>query len=171
VLHDKAITSMTVATRTFNDLSNVGRETQVLLSLQHAFEMLLKSAVVQHRAKVFEKKSGRAITFGGCINQAQNHSVITLSADDAGTLCAIEALRDSEQHWFNEVSEQLLYRYARAGMTIFDALLDRVFGERLASFLPNRVLPISTDPPKDLTLLLERGVQADRGSRSCGRPP
>ncbi|WP_448612625.1 hypothetical protein [Modestobacter sp. URMC 112] len=53
------------------------------------------------------------------------------------------------------MSEQLLYRYARASITIFDELLDQVFNERLASFLPNRVLPISTDPPKELALLLD----------------
>lgn len=89
------------------------------------------------------------------MGQAEAHSVVKLSADDAGTLRAIDAMRDDEQHWFAEVSEQLLYRYARAGITIFDELLDRVFGERLASHLPSRVLPISTDAPKDLTLLLD----------------
>jgi hypothetical protein len=155
VLHDKAISSITVATTAFNSPSDIGRVTQVLLSLQHSFEMLLKAALVQHRVKVFDKRTGRSNGFATCLGQAQGHAVIKISGDDAGTLRAIDAMRDDEQHWFNEVSEQLLYRYARAAITIFDELLDRVFGERLATYLPNRVLPISTDAPKDLTLLLD----------------
>lgn len=146
---------MTVATKAFNDPSDIGRVTQVLLSLQHAFEMLLKSALVQSGVKVFDKKSGRSIGFSACVGQAEAHAEVKLSTDDAGTLRTIDAMRDDEQHWFAEVSEQLLYRYTRAGITIFDELLDRVFGERLASHLPNRVLPISTDVPKDLSLLLD----------------
>lgn len=64
-------------------------------------------------------------------------------------------MRDDEQHWFNEVSEQLLYVHARAAITLFDELLQRVFGEHLADHLPGRVLPISTDPPKDLEILID----------------
>jgi hypothetical protein len=82
------------------------------------------------------------------VGKAEAHSVIKLPADDAGTLRAIDAMRDDEQHWFNEVSEQILYGYARARITIFDEVLDRVFAERLATYLPNRVLPISTDKPR-----------------------
>lgn len=155
VLHDKAISSITVATTAFNSPNDVGRVTQVLLSLQHSFEMLLKSALVQNGAKVFDKRTGRSIGFESCLSQAEGHAAIKLTAEDAGTLRAIDAMRDDEQHWFNEVSEQILYRYARAGVTIFDEVLDRVFGEQLASFLPTRVLPISTDAPQELTLLLD----------------
>lgn len=64
-------------------------------------------------------------------------------------------MRDDEQHWFNEVSEQLLYLHARAGITLFDDLLQRVFGEHLADNLPSRVLPLSVDPPRDLTVLID----------------
>lgn len=40
-----------------------------------------------------------------------------------------------------------LYLCARAGVTLFDELLQRVFGEHLANWLPGRVLPLSVDPP------------------------
>jgi hypothetical protein len=82
-------------------------------------------------------------------------TTIKLSEADAGTLRAIDALRDEEQHWFGEVSEQILYLHVRAGVTLFDDLLQRVFGERLAGLLPERVLPVSADPPQDLQLLLD----------------
>ncbi|MCA1984433.1 hypothetical protein [Nocardioides nematodiphilus] len=116
VLHRKALSSLTVATTAFNSPVDEGRVTQVLLSLQHCFEMLLKAALVQNGVRVFDKQLGRSIGFEACIRQAFNHSTIRLTDAEAGTLRAIDAMRDDEQHWFNEVSEQLLYLHARAGI-------------------------------------------------------
>lgn len=155
ILHDKALASITVATTAFNSPVDTGRVTQVLLNLQHAFEMLLKAALVQNGVRVFDEKTGRSEGFEKCVNRATNHAKIKLPEADAGTLRAIDAMRDDEQHWFNEVGEQLLYRYARAGVTLFDELLEKVFAEHLVDHLPERVLPISTDAPKELTLLLD----------------
>lgn len=64
-------------------------------------------------------------------------------------------MRDDEQHWFNEVGEQLLYLHAPAGTALFDDLLQRVVGEHLANHLPSRVLPLSVDPPRDLAVLFD----------------
>lgn len=155
VLQRKSVASLTVAMTAFNSPVDTGRATQVLLHLQHAFEMLLKAALVQHGARVFDDALGRSIGFEGCVRQAEQHPAIKLSREDAGLLRAIDALRDDEQHWFNEVSEQLLYLHARGGVTLFDALLTAVFNERLADLLPMRVLPVSADPPRDLTALLD----------------
>jgi len=107
VLKRKAVSSLTVATTAFNSPHDDGRVTQVLLSLQHAFEMLLKAALVQHNVPVFDRKLGRSIGFEKCLGLAAAHAQIRLSDADAGTLRAIDAMRDDEQHWFNEVSEQL----------------------------------------------------------------
>jgi hypothetical protein len=155
VLRGKALSSLTVATAAFNSPHQEGRTTQVLLSLQHAFEMLLKAALVQAGVPVFDKKLGRSLGFEACVRLAAGNVTIKLSDADAGTLRAIDAMRDDEQHWFAEVSEQLLYLHARAGITLFDELLDRVFGDKLAEHLPTRVLPVSVDPPQDLALLLD----------------
>nr|WP_205749918.1 hypothetical protein [Brevibacterium sp. S22] len=140
----------------FNSPQEDGRTTVVLLHLQHAFEMLLKSALVQGRAKVFDKKSGRSIGFEAAINQASQLAGLKVTQDEAGTLRAVNALRDDQQHWFNDVSEGLLYLHARAAVTLFDELLFRAFDERLADYLPNRVLPVSTEPPQDLLTLVDR---------------
>ncbi|MEN8671780.1 DUF3644 domain-containing protein [Nocardioides sp.] len=155
MLKAKALASLVVATTAFNSPHDRGRHTQVLLALQHSFEMLLKAALVQTGTSVFDKRSGRSKSFDNCLNLARSSAKITLSEEDAGTLRAIDAMRDDEQHWFNEVSEQMLYIHARAAVTLFDELLFSVFEERLANHIPERVLPISTDPPKDLTLLLD----------------
>ncbi|WP_137872705.1 DUF3644 domain-containing protein [Rhodococcus sp. Q] len=155
VLRRKALSSLTVATTAFNSPNDEGRVTQVLLNLQHSFEMLLKAALVQNGVQVFDKKLGRSLGFEKCLNLSTAEPAIKLTEAEAGTLRAIDAMRDDEQHWFNEVSEQLLYVYARATITLFDELLQRVFGEHLADHLPSRVLPLSVDPPRELDVLID----------------
>jgi len=151
----KALTSFITAAEAFNSPRDDGRVTKVLLHLQHAFEMLLKAALVQAGKPVFDEATGRSVGFERCIGLAMSDDTIKLSETDAGTLRAIDAMRDDEQHWFNEVSEQILYLHVRAGVTLFDDILQRVFGERLNSLFPARVLPVSADPPQDLALLLD----------------
>lgn len=155
VLHNKAVASLVTAMTAFNSPVDTGRTTHVLLHLQHAFEMLLKAALVQHRARVFDPALGRAIGFESCVRQAETRPEFKVSSADAGLLRAVDAMRDDEQHWFNEINEQLLYLHVRAGVTLFDKILTTIFDERLADHLPARVLPISADPPKDLTVLLD----------------
>lgn len=49
--------------------------------------------------------------------------------------------------------------HVRAGVTLFDDLLERVFRERLGSHIPRRVLPIGAEPPKDFQLLVDDEFQ------------
>lgn len=155
VLKRKAVWSLITATEAFNSPHDDGRATRVLLHLQHCFEMLLKAALVQTGVSVFDRKTGRSIGFESCVNLAAGNEKIKLSDSDAGTLRAIDAMRDDEQHWFNEVSEQLLYLHARAGVTLFDDLLRRALDDSLAAHLPARVLPVTSDPPQDLSMILD----------------
>ncbi|RLK61935.1 DUF3644 domain-containing protein [Actinokineospora cianjurensis] len=154
VLKRKALDSLTSAIAAFNSPHGQGRTTKVLLYLQHAFEMLLKAALVQRGTKVFDRETGRSIGFEKCVRLSAESATIKLNEDDAGTLRTIDAMRDDEQHWYNEVSEQVLYLHARAGVTLFDDILQRVFDDRLATHLPTRVLPISVDPPRELSVIL-----------------
>lgn len=170
VLKGKAVDSLTCAVEAFNSPHNTGRVTRVLLHLQHAFEMLLKAALVQAGEKnVFDRETGRSIGFEKCVRLAAGNDTIKLEDTDAGTLRAIDAMRDDEQHWFNVVSEQLLYLHARAGVTLFDDLLQRVFAEYLSTQLPTRVLPVSTDPPRDLALVLDEEYSQIRALLQPGR--
>lgn len=140
----------------FNSPYDDGRVTDVLLRLQHAFEMLLKASLVQGGLGVFDKKSGQSIGMEAAIRQSQQLTGLKITNEDAGTLRAIDAMRDEEQHWLTEVDEGLLYLHTRAGVTLFDDVLHKVFGERLADHLPVRVLPISTEPPQDFVTLVDR---------------
>jgi hypothetical protein len=147
ILKCKAIFSVRVSVGAFNGLNDDGRPTAVLLHLQHAFEMLLKAALRQKRVPVFDKVTGRSIGFESAIRQAQQPSGIKLTEEEAGTLRAIDAMRDDEQHWYNEVDEGILYVHARAAITLINDLLQRVFDEHLA------------EPAHDFDVLVDREYQ------------
>jgi hypothetical protein len=153
LLKTKALASLRRSARAFNDLDDDGRVTTVLLHLQHALEMLLKASLREKGVRVLDKTSGRTIGFKKCASLGEEH--LKLSKEQCGLLRTIDALRDDEQHYFGELSEGLLYVHIRAGFTLVDELLDKVFHERLADHLPIRVLPISTEPPADFDVLID----------------
>ena len=157
-LKGNALSSMRSSMTAFNSLEEDGRATRVLLNLQHAFEMLLKAGLVQDKHSVFDKETGRSIGFKKCVNLS-GAKPISLTTEEAGTLRAIDAMRDDEQHWYTILDEGLLFLHTRAGVTLLDDLLHRVFGERLADHLPLRVLPIGTEPPQDFQTLVDREYQ------------
>jgi hypothetical protein len=66
----------------------------------------------------------------------------------------LDAQRDQAAHYYIDISEDVLYVHAQSGVTLFDTLLQKRFSKRLADFLPSRVLPVSTRPPRDLSVLL-----------------
>lgn len=153
LLKAKALASLRRCARAFNDFDDDGRVTTVLLQLQHSFEMLLKASLIEKNVRVFDKRKGRSIGFDKTVNVSSEH--LQLSPEQCGLLRAIDALRDDEQHFLGELNEGLLYLHVRAGVTLFADVLERHFEEQLADHLPNRVLPISTDPPTELDVLID----------------
>lgn len=152
----KSLASFRTCVTSFNSLGNDGRVTTVLLHLQHAFEMLLKAALESQGVKVFDKHTGKSISLENAVRQCQQVEGIKLSDEEAGTIRVLDSLRDAEQHWYTTVDEGLLYLHVRAGVTLFDDLLQRVFQEHLAGHVPVRVLPVSAEPPQDLQILVDR---------------
>lgn len=153
-LKTKAIESLRTAMTAFNSYDDAGRVTTVLMHTQHACEMLLKAVLVQGKANVFDKGSGKSIGFERCLGLCQAHH--NLTADEAGIMRAIDAQRDAAQHWFVYVSEELLYMQLRALITAFDAYLRRKLEVALQEHIPPRVLPISTKPPGDFEFLVDK---------------
>jgi hypothetical protein len=166
ILKRKAVASLRRAAAAFNGLDDEGRHTTVLIHLQHAFEMLLKAALHEKRATIVDAVTGQSVGFKKCLNLAT--AQIPLRAEDAGTLRAIDQLRDDEYHYLGLVSEGILYLHLRAAISIFDRILQEVFGETLADQLPARVLPISTQPPEDLQVLIDREYTQVRALLSPG---
>lgn len=155
-LRSKAIASLRVGVVAFNGLNDDARVTRVLLHLQHSFEMLLKAGLLATGdTAVFDRKKQIAIGMETCVKRCQQQAGIKLTNDEAGTIRVLDNLRDGEQHWHQVIEEGMLYLHARAAVTLFDDLLHRIWGMRLAEHIPLRVLPISAEPPQELDLLVD----------------
>ena len=153
-LKGRAVNSLVLSIELFNRPHDQGRAESVLILLHHAFEMLLKAIIKDKTGTVHAKGEKYSYGFDKCLEIAQNQ-IQALSTDERATLSILDAHRDTAVHFYQEVSEDLLYLQAQAGVTLFDDLLNKVFRERLADCIPERVLPVSTRPPKDLKLLID----------------
>ncbi len=156
ILLAKAIDALVLSIEFFNRPTETGRQDAVLLHLDHGFEMLLKAAIVHRGGKIWKRRERQTIGFEACVNACLLEPKFKfLSNEDAITLRAINGFRDAAQHYILELSESALYVYAQAGVSLFDAILGKVFETNLADHFPERVLPVSTRPPKDFVTLVD----------------
>lgn len=151
VLLDKAIDSLVLAVEHFNRPWDRGRHEATLILLDRAFELLLKASLVHRNHTIRESPAANTFGFEKCVNKCVSEAVPPiLTEEEAITARLLNGLRDGAQHYLLDISEQQLYVYAQAGVTLFGDKLKAVFGEELRDHLPERVLPVSTKPPKDL---------------------
>lgn len=156
LLLDKAIDSLVSCIEHFNRPSDRGRITNVLIMLDHAFEMLMKAAILHHGGTIREPRKRETIGFDKCIRKGLSEDKVKfLSDEQALTLQAINGLRDAAHHHLIDISEQQLYLHAQAGITLFRDLLSQVFSEPLSKYLPERVLPVSTLAPTSIETLFD----------------
>lgn len=156
LLKDRGVQSLVLAIELFNRPSDRGRVEAVLIHADHAFEMLLK-AVIRHRGgRIRKPREAQTIGFAECVQKCLSDAQVQcLTASQTVALRALNGWRDAAQHYLLELPETELYLAAQGAVTLFDDLLRDVFGESLRDHLPDRVLPVSTDPPRDLDLLLD----------------
>lgn len=150
----RAFESLALAVELFNRPSEVARSHAVLITLHHAFEMLLKAALLKRTGTIHRASGGYSYTFEKCLAVAADLKI--LDGDERASLTILDAQRDTAVHYYADVSEELLYVHVQAGVTLFAKLLAAIFGERLVDHLPNRVLPVSAHPPTALEILLDR---------------
>jgi hypothetical protein len=157
LLKDRAIDSLTLAVELFNRPRNEGRVEAVLIHLDHAFEMLMKAAIRHRGGRIRKPRDAGTIGFKECVGKClSDASLKCLREDQALSLQMLNGWRDAAQHHILELPEDELYIAAQGAVTLFDDLLVDVFGEHLRDFIPDRVLPISTRPPRDLDAMLDR---------------
>lgn len=160
LLLEKGLDSLVLSVEHFNRADDRGRTSAVLILLDHAFEMLLKAAILHRGGRIREPRARETIGFDACVRRGLSDGKISFLTDEqALTLQTINGLRDAAQHHLIDVSEQQLYLHAQAGVTLIRDLLKSVFGRDLAGELPPRVLPISTVAPTDLAALFESETQ------------
>ncbi|HEV2314653.1 MAG TPA: DUF3644 domain-containing protein [Candidatus Acidoferrales bacterium] len=163
MLLDKAIDSLILSVEHFNRANEQGRTTSVLILLDHAFEMLLKAAILHRGGRIREKRARETIGFDACVRRALSDGEIKFLTDEqALTLQSINGLRDAAQHHLIDIAEEQLYIHAQSGVTLFGDILKKVFGEELSSRLPARVLPVSTVAPVDLQTLFQKEAEEIR---------
>ena len=97
-LRSKAVASLRTGVTAFNGLDDDGRQTVVLLSVQHAFEMLLKAVLAAKKDKtIFDKKIQQSVSLEGSIRRCQQLEGVKLTEEESGTIRALDGLRDAEQ--------------------------------------------------------------------------
>lgn len=159
LLLGKSCDSLLLGIDLFNRSYDRGRASAVLILTDHAFEMFLKSAIVEKGGIIREKKARYTIGFDACVRRAlSNSDVKFLTEEQALTIQTINGLRDAAQHYLLDISEAQLYIHMQSGVTLFRDLLMDVFKRELSQELPTRVLPISTVAPTDITTMFDSEV-------------
>lgn len=153
-LRQRAINSLILAIELFNRPHEDGRPEATLILLHHAFEMLLKAIIKEKNGTVHAKDKKYSYSFDKCLEIAQVQLKV-LSKDERSALSILDAHRDTAVHYYQDVSEDLLYLQSQSAVTLFNDILNKYWGINLADFIPERVLPISTRPPKDIQILID----------------
>lgn len=156
LLLTRSLDSLLLSVEHFNRPWDRGREEVVLILLDRAFELLLKATIVHRGGRIREPRSAYTIGFDRCVRKCLSENPVRcLDEEQALTIQIINNLRDAAQHYLLELSEQQLYLYSQSGVTLYDQILSDVFEQKLRDNLPERVLPISTEPPTDLIALFD----------------
>ncbi len=148
-LRTRAIESVTLAIELFNRPSEIARSESVLMQFHHGFEMILKSLIVEHTGTASDDERGYSYTFDTCLRIADEQLKL-LDQDKRRFLSMLANLRDSAVHYYQELSEGILYIFAQASVSLFDELIRKACGKGLLEFLPGRVLPICGIPPSEV---------------------
>jgi len=155
-LFDKSLDSLLLAIEHFNRPWDRGRPEAVLILLDRAFELLLKSIILHKGGKIREPGDRETIGHEKCVRKCITDEKVKCLTEVQGlTIQIINSFRDAAQHDIVELSERDLYTYSQAGVTLYRDLIRKELKEELKNYLPERVLPISTEPPKDLHTMIE----------------
>ena len=163
-LREKAINALILSIEHFNRPWDHGRTEAVLILLDHSFEMLLKAAIRHKQGKIRKAREKQTIGFNACVRKGlTDENLKFLTKEQALTLQTINGQRDAAQHYLVDLSEHQLYFYSQAGVTLFRDIHDDVFDNNLVIELPERVLPVSTTAPRDLSALFDKEVEEIKG--------
>jgi len=114
LLLDKASDSLLLAIEKFNCPFERGRVTSVLISLDHAFEMLLKAAILHRGGRIRKRGASETLGFDACVRTGLSDGKVKFLTDEqAFTLQMLNGLRDAAQHHLITIQEAQLYIHAQ----------------------------------------------------------
>jgi hypothetical protein len=155
----KACDSLMLAIELFSRPHDRGWISSMIIMLDHSFKMLMKAAILHREGWIREKCAMETIGFDACVRRSLSAGRIKyLAEEQAIVLQTINGLRDATQHYLLIISEGPRYIHIQSGVTLFRDLLKDIFEQDLTNYIPTRMLPVSTSPPKDLTTLFESEV-------------
>lgn len=161
---------LVLAVELFNRPDETARVTGVLIILDHSVEMLLKAVIVHRGGRILDPATGNTIGCDACIRKATSDAAVRcLSREQATVLMNLNGQRDAAQHYLNEITEQQLYVYTQATLTVVRDVLKDVFGMDLCEVLPRRVLPVSTLVPAEIDALFESEAEEIRKLLAPGK--
>lgn len=156
VLMNKALDSLFLSIDHFNRPYDRGRPEAVLIFLDRAFELLLKSAIVERGGKIRGSRDNETIGFDKCVRKCvSEENLKCINEEEAFLIQSINILRDAAQHYWVDLSEQHLYLHAQGGLTLFGRILRDVYSQRVTDYFPDRVLPVSSSPPQSLATVFD----------------
>jgi hypothetical protein len=169
-LLDKCFDGLLLAVELFNRPDETARAAGVLIILDHSVEMLLKAAIVHQDGRILDAATGNTIGCDACIRRAtSSEGVRCLDREQATVLMNLNGQRDAAQHYLNEITEQQLYVYTQATITVVRDVLKAVFAIDLCDVLPRRVLPVSTLAPAEIDALFESEAEEIRKLLAPGK--
>ena len=116
----KAVDALVLSIEHFNRPWDRGRIDVVLILLDHAFEMLLKAAIVHRGGSIKKPQEDRTISFKECLRKALSNAEIQfLKKEQVLQLQMLNRLRDATQHHLVALSEQHLYIHTQSGSPYF----------------------------------------------------
>jgi len=158
-LFAKAKDSLVLSIEIFNRPYDRGRISASLIIIDHAFEMLLKAAIVEKGGKIRGQNQGETLGFDSCVRKAVSDGNIKfITEEQALTLQSINGLRDAAQHYLLDISEDQIFLHMQSGVTLFRDICNNVFGVDIKNEFPDRILPIAVKAPTDLIALFELEV-------------
>lgn len=169
-----AINSFRLAVELFNRPHEEGRVEAVLIHLNHAFEMLLKGALLQNGVSIRDDDGdGNTIPFEKSVNYCRHGihdgpNLHIISETEGALLLAINQQRDFAEHEIVQINEQQLFLQSRQSIDIFAKVLNEQFGDSLADYIPERVLPLATMMPVDIVNVIETEVDEIRSLIEAG---
>ena len=155
----KACDALVLSIELFNRPNDRGRASSTLIYLGHSLEIFMKAAILHRGGKILDRSSKETISFKICVERSLSDGRIKYLVDNQKiTLKTINESRNAAYHYLLDIREENLYLYIQSGVTLFRDLLESVFGQKLSTHLPKRVLPISTSPLTSLAVFFDTEV-------------
>ena len=107
ILFGKSLDSLLLSIEHFNRPWNLGRPEAVLILLDRAFELLLKSIILHKAGKIREPGARETIGHEKCVRKCITEANVKCLTEDQGlTIQIINSFRDAAQHDIVELSER-----------------------------------------------------------------